>query len=193
MLGLATIAGPHLVILDEPTNHLDIDSRAALIEALNDYSGAVILISHDRYLLEACADRLWRVADGSVAPFEGDLEDYSRLVVNGARESTNGAARESGRDSRAAVRRAAAEKRSELAPLRRQIAAIEKEMARLSAEIARIDQALGDGTLFARDPAQAATLAKTRSDCATALHAAETEWLEASARYETEMADAAAL
>ena len=64
LLGLATFGGPHLIILDEPTNHLDIDSRAALIEAINDYPGAVILVSHDRYLLDACADRLLLVADG---------------------------------------------------------------------------------------------------------------------------------
>ena len=68
LLGLATFSAPHLVILDEPTNHLDIDSRAALIEALNDFPGAVILVSHDRYLLEACADRLWLVQDGTVKP-----------------------------------------------------------------------------------------------------------------------------
>ena len=68
MLGLATFGGPHLIILDEPTNHLDIDSRAALIEAINDYPGAVILVSHDRYLLEACVDRLWIVQDGRSRP-----------------------------------------------------------------------------------------------------------------------------
>src|SRR5690606_23903764 len=75
MLGLSTFAAPHLIILDEPTNHLDIDSRGALIEAINDYPGAVILVSHDRYLLEACVDRLWLVANGRVKPFDGDLED----------------------------------------------------------------------------------------------------------------------
>ena len=75
---MATFGAPHLVILDEPTNHLDIDSRAALIEAINDYPGAVILVSHDRYLLEACADRLWLVQGGKVAPFDGDLDDYRR-------------------------------------------------------------------------------------------------------------------
>ena len=80
MLGLATFGGPHLLILDEPTNHLDIDSRAALIEAINDYPGAVILVSHDRHLLDACADRLWLVADGKVTPFDGDLDDYRRGV-----------------------------------------------------------------------------------------------------------------
>ena len=82
LLGLATFEAPHLVILDEPTNHLDIDSRAALIEAINDYPGAVILVSHDRYLLEACADRLWLVAGGRVTPFDGDLDDYRRAVLS---------------------------------------------------------------------------------------------------------------
>ena len=84
MLGLATFHGPHLVILDEPTNHLDIDSRSALITALNDFPGAVILVSHDRYLIEACADRIWLVADGGVTPFDGDLDDYQRQVLSDA-------------------------------------------------------------------------------------------------------------
>src|SRR6185312_2002367 len=81
LLGLATFAAPQLIILDEPTNHLDIDSRAALIEAINDYPGAIILVSHDRYLLEACADRLWLVQGGHVKPFDGDLDDYRRYVL----------------------------------------------------------------------------------------------------------------
>src|SRR5580704_18567218 len=84
LLGLATFDGPHLVVLDEPTNHLDIDSRAALIEAINAYRGAVIVVSHDRFLLEACADRLWLVADGGVKPFDGDLDDYRRQVLSGS-------------------------------------------------------------------------------------------------------------
>src|SRR6202047_206263 len=91
LLGLATFEGPHLVVLDAPTNHLDIDSRAALIEAINEYSGAVIMVSHARYLLEAGADRLWLVADGEVKPFDGDLDDYRRLVLGGAGISERGA------------------------------------------------------------------------------------------------------
>ena len=83
LMGLAAFDGPHLLILDEPTNHLDIDSRAALMEAINDYEGAVILVSHDRFLIEACADRLWLVADGTVKPFDGDMDDYRRLVLAG--------------------------------------------------------------------------------------------------------------
>ncbi len=79
LLGLASFNGPHQLILDEPANHLDIDSRAALIEAINDYRGAVILASHDKYLLDACADRLWLVEAGTVKPFDGDIDDYNEL------------------------------------------------------------------------------------------------------------------
>src|SRR5262249_58094111 len=81
LLGLATLAGPHLLVLDEPTNHLDIDSRSALITALNSYPGALILVAHDRYLIEACAERLILVANGQATPFDGDLDDYRSLVL----------------------------------------------------------------------------------------------------------------
>ncbi len=81
LLNMVAMAAPHLLILDEPTNHLDIDSRRALLDALNDYEGAVILITHDRSLMELVADRLWLAADGTVAPFEGDMDDYARFVL----------------------------------------------------------------------------------------------------------------
>ncbi|WP_137390607.1 ABC-F family ATP-binding cassette domain-containing protein [Rhodoligotrophos defluvii] len=90
-LMLATFHRPQILLLDEPTNHLDIDSRAALANALNEYEGAVILISHDRHLIEACADRLWLVANGTVRPFDGDLDDYTRLVLESARERARAA------------------------------------------------------------------------------------------------------
>jgi ATP-binding cassette subfamily F protein 3 len=184
LLGLATFEAPHLVILDEPTNHLDIDSRGALIEAINDYPGAVILVSHDRYLLEACADRLWLVASGKVKPFDGDLDDYRRLVLadrgGGASE-----AKASRAPSRSDIRRAAAEKRVQTAPLRRRVARAEAEIARLARELARLDAKLADGNLFARDATKAAALAKARADTATALAAAEEEWLAASSALET--------
>src|SRR5262249_28095813 len=134
LLGLATFAGPHLVILDEPTNHLDIDSRAALVEAINDYPGAVILVSHDRHLIEACADLLWLVSDGTVAPYDGDLDDYRRVVL-GREARTNG--ERDARVSRTDLRRAAAEKREELKPLKRRINVAEQAVARLSAELTR--------------------------------------------------------
>ncbi|HUG62397.1 MAG TPA: ABC-F family ATP-binding cassette domain-containing protein, partial [Methylomirabilota bacterium] len=121
LLGLATFAGPNLLILDEPTNHLDIDSRESLIEALNAFEGAVILISHDRHLVEATADRLWLVADGKVAPFEGDMDDYKRFVLSGpdAASRSRGEARPNANERR----KMAADKRAQLAPLRKRIQA----------------------------------------------------------------------
>ena len=189
LLGLATFEGPHLVVLDEPTNHLDIDSRAALIEAINDYSGAVIVVSHDRFLLEACADRLWLVANGEVNPFDGDLDDYRRLVLSGDRKAAterNGFTE--ARVSRADLRRAAAEKRGELAPLRRRIDECDKVIAKLTKKIADIDAMLADPTLYDRDPARVSTLGKERADAASALAAAEDQWLALSADYEAAMA-----
>jgi len=85
LLNLVAMAAPHLLILDEPTNHLDIDSRRALLDALNDYEGAVILITHDRSLIELVADRLWLAADGQVRPFAGDMDDYARFVLDRAK------------------------------------------------------------------------------------------------------------
>src|SRR5712675_80381 len=82
LLGLATFFGPNMIILDEPTNHLDIDSRAALAEAINEFPGAVIMVSHDRYLIESCADQLWVVANQTVATFDGDLDEYRRIVLS---------------------------------------------------------------------------------------------------------------
>jgi len=188
LIGLATFAGPHLVILDEPTNHLDIDSRAALIEAINAYPGAVMLVSHDRHLIEACADRLWLVADGQVVPFQGDLDDYRRRVLaeRGAPAKDNGGRKDeaSPRPARADARRAAAERRVELAPLRRRITAAEAVVARLNEEIGRIDAALAEPGLFTRDSAKAAALAKARADHVAALAKAEEDWLEASTELE---------
>ncbi|MFL6798450.1 MAG: ABC-F family ATP-binding cassette domain-containing protein [Xanthobacteraceae bacterium] len=201
LLGLATFAGPHLLILDEPTNHLDIDTRAALIEAINAYPGAVILISHDPYLIEACADRLWLVANGKVTPFEGDLDDYRRCVLAGlpaplAPEQPSSARRAIQTDvlrpARADARRAAAQQRAELAPVRRRIAQAEAAIRQLSTEIARIDDALAEPGLFERDPTRAVALAKTRSERAIALAQAEEDWLAASSLHEDALSGASA-
>ena len=186
MLGIATLNGPNLVILDEPTNHLDIDSRAALIEAINDYAGAVVLISHDRYLIEACADRLWLVGGGTVAPFDGDLDDYRNKVLSDRRrEPGDGDARGNGseRASRTEARRAAADQRAGLAPLRAQVAKAEKAVGRWTQEIERIDGMLAAPSLYA-DPAKATKLAKARTKAVEELAAAEAEWLSVSTEFE---------
>ncbi|MEO1111106.1 MAG: ABC-F family ATP-binding cassette domain-containing protein [Pseudomonadota bacterium] len=187
LLGLATFDGPHLLILDEPTNHLDIDSREALVMALNDYKGAVILISHDRHLVEACADRLWLVADGRVAPFEGDMEDYRRLILQGpeaAQKAKDRAEEEAERASAQVKRREAAQKRSLLKPLKQKIDAAEKEMARLQEKIIKLDEALADPEFFQREPDRATKFAKERAYCEKKLVKTEEEWLELSAEFE---------
>lgn len=180
LLGLASFIAPHLLILDEPTNHLDIDSRAALIEAINDFPGAVILVSHDRYLLEACADRLWLVQGGTVKPFDGDLDDYRRRVLSESGSSTQPATKAAPRPDPVAARRAAADKRTETAPLRKRVTKAEAELALLTKQLKRLDETLADGSLFGRDPARAAELSKTRANVVNAIAKAEEEWLAAS-------------
>ncbi len=185
LLGLATFAAPQLIILDEPTNHLDIDSRAALIEAINDYPGAVILVSHDRYLLEACVDRLWLVQGGKVAPFDGDLDEYRRHVLAGEGQGITVGAKSSSRPDPVQTRRTAADKRVETAPLRKRISQAEVVIAQLTRQLGKLDNTLADGELFAREPARAAELSKTRANVVAAIAKAEEEWLAASAALET--------
>ncbi|HET9715991.1 MAG TPA: ABC-F family ATP-binding cassette domain-containing protein [Pseudolabrys sp.] len=185
LLGIATFSAPHLLILDEPTNHLDIDSRAALIEAINNFPGAVILVSHDRHLLEACADRLWLVQDGTVKPFEGDLDDYRRHVLGGDETGAPAPIRTAARSDPAAARRAAAEKRAETAPLRQRVMRAEAALAQLTRQLDELDAILADGDLFARDPARAAELSKTRASIVASIARAEEEWLTASEALQT--------
>ena len=120
-----------MIILDEPTNHLDIDSRAALAEAINEFPGAVIMVSHDRYLIEACADRLWVVADHAVTNFDGDLDDYRRLVLS-ARGKRAAGAREQ-RAQRPAATEANARRGEKQKPLKQKISEAEAEIERITA------------------------------------------------------------
>lgn len=184
LMGLATFNGPHLLILDEPTNHLDIDSRAALAEAINDYAGAVVLISHDQYLLEACADRLWLVADGGVRSFDGDMQDYRKLVLDGARAPAKKREREAAPANALEQRRDAAKARQDAKPLAKKVQAAEEKMARFAGLIARVDETLSDPRAFERNPADASKLSQQRAELERALTLAEEEWLELSAEYE---------
>ena len=175
LLGLATFFGPNMIILDEPTNHLDIDSRAALAEAINEFPGAVIMVSHDRYLIEACADQLWVVADHTVSSFDGDLDDYRRQVLSARGMRTS--LRDRGGNGREKPQRDKGEKR---VPPKQKILNAEAEIARISGIISKIDAALALPNLFKRDPKQAAQLSKARAGAETALQKAEHEWLAAS-------------
>jgi ATP-binding cassette subfamily F protein 3 len=171
MMGLAAFEGPHMLILDEPTNHLDIDSRLALMEAINDYEGAVILISHDRFLIEACADRLWLVNKGTVAPFDGDLEAYRQLILDGEDKPVKAAAKP---DSKP---KDEGKSKSDLGSLRRKIEAASQKMDKFQTLLTKIDQALTAPDAFARDPEKASMLSSQRADVERALMAAEEEWL----------------
>lgn len=178
MLGIAAFGGPHLLILDEPTNHLDIDSRTALVKAINDYPGAVILVSHDRFLIEACADRLWLVGDGTVKNFDGDMEDYRALVLGGAKAARRDKPAETANtNSKAEERKGAAVKRVVQGPLRQKLNLAEARIAKLTGLIEKVDGVLGNGAAFARDPEKALQLSRQRAELAEALTAAEEEWL----------------
>jgi ATP-binding cassette subfamily F protein 3 len=194
LMALAAFHAPHLLILDEPTNHLDIDAREALVRALNDYQGAVILISHDRHLMDACADRLWLVRGGTVRPFDGDMAAYRALCLaerNGEPEAPRGAAARPNGQARLSpqeARRQAAEARAALAPLKKAVARAEAEIERLTGQIAAIDAALADGTLYASDAARARALARERGALQKDREAAEQAWLAASEAYEAAQA-----
>jgi ATP-binding cassette subfamily F protein 3 len=183
LLAIATLDKPNLLILDEPTNHLDIDAREELLTALNDYEGAVVIISHDRRLIEACADRLLLVADGRVTPFDGDIEDYQRLVLSKTAEPERASER-GARAGKAEQRREAANRRQALKPLKAAMDRHEREVARLHGEIETIDAQLAKPGLFDKDAAKGNALSKKRADAMRALAAAEASWIAAAERYE---------
>jgi ATP-binding cassette subfamily F protein 3 len=182
LMGLAVFDGPNLFILDEPTNHLDIDSREALVHALNEFPGAVIVISHDRHLLEATVDRLWLVKDGQVNAYDGDLDDYKTLVTGVSSNSRE--RREADKASKADRRREAAARRAALEPLAKEIRATEALMDRLRKRADTIEDELADPALYEKDPIKATRLAKERSELSAQLKGHEERWLTMSAEYE---------
>ena len=188
LMGLAAFNAPNLLILDEPTNHLDIDSRRALIEALNDYEGAVILISHDRHLIEATVDRLWLVNGGTVTSFEGDMDEYRDLIVSSGKKKEEKPQLIEDTTSKADQRKLNAERRASLTPLRKKINEIESLTAKLEKQIQALDAELAEPVLYEKTPAKAAEKVKQRGEAAAKLAAAEEDWLMLSAEYEEAMA-----
>ncbi len=174
---LITHAAPPLLVFDEPTNHLDIAAREALVEAINDFAGAVVLITHDWDLLELTADRLWLVAEGTVRTFEGDLEDYRRHLLE-TRSTTRPARSKSEIIERRGERRAAAERRKELAPLRRQVHDAQKLVERLTSERRTVEIRLADPTTYAGAD-DVPVLVQRQAELTRRLAAAESAWLAA--------------
>ncbi len=183
LLALATRDAPQLLILDEPTNHLDLDARDALIRALAEFEGAVLLISHDPHLVELVADRLWLVGDGRVQPFEGDMADYRGWLAERARAAAREATEESGSrpaPARADERRDRAEARRVLAPVRKRARDAEALLGRLAEERRTLEALLADPAFYAPGKTDDVTRANTRlAAIGRAEAAAETEWLEA--------------
>jgi ATP-binding cassette subfamily F protein 3 len=188
LLNMVAMEAPHLLILDEPTNHLDIDSRRALLDALNDYEGAVILITHDRSLMELVADRLWLAADGGIEPFDGDMEDYAKFVLDRARV----AARAPSQVAEKAVASPPPPPPRVKVPTgtaRRRTEAAEAALGRATAALAAIDAQLTNPAVFAKDPAKAADLGRRRDAAQASVDTAEAEWLAAQEAYEALTAD----
>jgi ATP-binding cassette subfamily F protein 3 len=190
LLALTTRDAPQLLILDEPTNHLDIDAREALVKALADFPGAVVLISHDPHLVELVADRLWLVADGTVTPFDGDLDDYRAFLGGRASGATladpaRGGAKADPATGRAEARRDRAGARVATAPLRARLKEVEAALERLGREDALIDKRLSDPDTYARFKPEDITWATTRrAAIAHQVALLEEEWLDLSARLE---------
>jgi ATP-binding cassette subfamily F protein 3 len=189
LFALMTRDAPHILMLDEPTNHLDIDSREALVQAINAYQGAVVLITHDPHLIELTADRLWLVADGTVKAFDGDIEDYRRLLAEQRRSerAERNAAKAADRVetvNRRDQRRAAAESRAALAPLRKQAKDAEARIAKLEKEKAALEQQLADPALYEGPADKVTRLQIALHETETAIAAAEEAWLEAQTRLE---------
>jgi ATP-binding cassette subfamily F protein 3 len=182
LLALCTREAPNLLILDEPTNHLDIDAREALVKALAEFEGAVLLITHDPHLVELVADRLWLVGDGTVRSFDGDLDDYRALLAERARAAARDEAAPAG-GARAAERRERAENRAQLAPLRQRLKEVEKLLERLGLEAQLIEKRLADPETYAKRKAEDIAWATTRrAAIAKETAALEEEWLTLSER-----------
>jgi len=193
LLNLVAMDAPHLLILDEPTNHLDIDSRRALLDALNDYEGAVVLITHDRSLMELVADRLWLAADGTVKPFDGDMNDYAKFVLDRARVAARSPTQvqaEPAPKPIEAPRMSPREASAQVGPLKRKLEAAETTLARETKAVAETDAILADPALYARDPARAAELGQKRAKQQAALDRAEAVWMAAAEAYEVVVAAA---
>jgi ATP-binding cassette subfamily F protein 3 len=189
-LALALIAWgkPNLLVLDEPTNHLDLDMRGALADALNDFPGALVLVAHDRHLLGLVCDSFWRVADGVVEPFDGDLDDYARwLRTRGSESAERGDAKASTTDPRERRREAAAERERQRVQ-RKQLEKLEARVAKIDAALAGLQERLADPAIYEGPTAVLAGIGRQQNALREEKAALETEWL---AFYEAMEADAA--
>jgi ATP-binding cassette subfamily F protein 3 len=181
LMGLITFSGPGMMILDEPTNHLDIDSRDALVHALNDYEGAVLIISHDRHLVEATCDKLWIAEGGTIKELDEDLDSYQRSITGGKERAANSGM---SKEDRKREKQEAAARRAELAPLRKAISEAENKLQRLKNELAKVEAALEDPATATGGAARIITLGKDKARFQGEIDALEESWLQMSSELE---------
>ena len=199
LFALMTCEKPHILLLDEPTNHLDVDSRQALIQAINAFAGAVVIVSHDPHVIELTADRFWLVADGGVSAYDGDMDAYRSLLLAGVKKTTKAARAATAAGNEEVVakiapplppvdkreqRKKAAEQRETLAPLRKQIQRIEKNIAKFQVEKAGIEAKMADPDLYGGDAGKLVELQKDLGWVAGQIAEAEEIWLGLQQEYE---------
>ena len=177
MLALITSEKPHILVLDEPTNHLDIASREALVQALNAYKGAVVMVSHDPHMVELVADRLWLVANGKVEPFEGDMADYRTLLLSQRGNAGGGRSSARATDEEKAERKVQRKAASADKRLRKRATDAEALVARLTARKAELEKALADPKVYEGDGKRAADLGREAVTVQRDLATAEEDWL----------------
>ncbi|NHF71739.1 ABC-F family ATP-binding cassette domain-containing protein [Paracoccus xiamenensis] len=171
---IATIDAPHLLVLDEPTNHLDIESREALTEALNDYTGAVVLVSHDMHLLSLVAERLWLVDQGGVAPWQGDLDDYRAMLLSSSEDKPMRA------PAKPAQKRAS---RDEILELRAEARRAEDRITKLTEMLDKLGVKMADPKVY-DDPAEVEKWGRKHAEATEAMTRAESIWIKALERLE---------
>ena len=189
VLALIVWQRPNLLLLDEPTNHLDLDMRQALTEALIEFEGALVVVSHDRHLIRSTTDDLYLVHDGKVEPFDGDLEDYQQWLSDVQKQESQPAetAKENGNSAQARKdqKRREAELRTQTQPLRKEIARLEKEMEKLHAQLAKAEEKLGDSGLYDQSrKAELTECLQAQASAKSGLEECEMAWLEAQEQLE---------
>ena len=174
LFALMTCDQPHILLLDEPSNHLDVDSREALVQALNAFEGAVVIVSHDPHLVEMTADRFWLVGNGRVAPYDGDMADYRALLL-ASENSKSGQMNKNGSNKKEQRRLAAAQRKS-ASQLKKKLVAAEKEVDRLTSEQAQLVNSLTDPALYEGDSGKVIQVRKDLGKIEQKLEAAEENW-----------------
>ena len=192
VLALIVLEKPQLLLLDEPTNHLDLEMRQALVLALQDFDGAIILIAHDRYLLESCVDEFYLVANGRVADFDGDIDDYQQWLNDDKKQTVkaNKIVSEPQVDKKQ-QRKEQAELRKKASPLRKQADKFEKLVQKNQDELTEVEAKLADSDIYqAEHKAKLTDLLKRQAKIKQDLEAHEMQWLDLEEQIEEIMSQA---